>query len=129
MPVRCQAAALVAVVTLLLPSAALAQGSAGDNQYQDPFAGSGGSGHGGSGQGGSGHGSGHSGSGHSTSGHSGPGHGLSQSPGNMPPGDSTQSTVGSGQLPYTGANAGLILLAGVGLLLTGVGLRLRLPRG
>lgn len=35
---------------------------------------------------------------------------------------------GTGQLPYTGLNVGLILLGGAGLILSGVALRLLLRR-
>jgi hypothetical protein len=116
---------LLAVACLgagLPATAAYAQG-AGDQQYQDPFGGSG---------------SGSSGSGSSGSGSSGSGaptQSLSSAPQTQAaPGSSTAAaptptaaaqTSGAGTLPRTGLDARLILAAGAVLLLTGLGLRLR----
>jgi LPXTG-motif cell wall-anchored protein len=41
----------------------------------------------------------------------------------------TGARAGNRQLPATGADAGLVGLAGMGLLMAGFGLRLRLPGG
>ena len=110
-------AALAAALSLSVPAGALAQG-AGDNQYQDPFAGEdSGSGSGaGSGSGGGGGAEGNSGNGS-----------LSNSP---PAGESlaSQQSTSSGELPRTGADPGLVALLGAGLILTGAGLRVRVRR-
>jgi LPXTG-motif cell wall-anchored protein len=114
MPPR-RIAALAAALSLSLPAGALAQG-AGDNQYQDPFAGEDAGSGGGSGGGGGGGAEGTSGNGS-----------LSNSP---PAGEqlaSSQSTS-SGELPRTGADPGLVALLGAGLILTGAGLRVRVRR-
>jgi LPXTG-motif cell wall-anchored protein len=117
-------AVLLAVTTLSAPVSALAQGSggAGDNQYQDPFGGKGG---------GSSTTTQHSSSSGSsaTSSQSG---GLSQTP-NLGSSSSTApapatvpaGTTASGTLPNTGSDPRLIVLAGLALLLFGIGLRLR----
>jgi hypothetical protein len=110
-------AALAAALSLALPAGALAQG-AGDNQYQDPFAGEdsgSGSGSGGGGGGGGG-----------AEGTSGNGS-LSNSP---PAGESlaSQQSTSSGELARTGADPGLVALLGAGLILTGAGLRVRVRR-
>jgi hypothetical protein len=127
--------AAVAATIVLGAFPALARAGAADNQYQDPFAGeeggsqnqSGGGG-GGGGSGGGGSGGGGSGGGGSGGGGSGGGGGSSQgsSPsrfGNSPPERSAQA---AGQIPRTGADAGLVALLGAGLVLTGAGLRVRL---
>jgi LPXTG-motif cell wall-anchored protein len=120
-------AVLLAVTTLSGPASALAQGSggAGDNQYQDPFGGKGG---------GSSTTTRHSSSsgssgGSATSSQSG---GLSQTPnlgssGSTAPAPATAAagTTASGTLPNTGSDPRLIVLAGMALLLFGIGLRLR----
>ena len=110
MPSR-RIAALAAALSLALPAGALAQG-AGDNQYQDPFAGEdsgSGSGSGGGAEGTTGNGS------------------LSNSP---PSGQqlASQRSTPSGELPRTGADPGLVALLGAGLILTGAGLRVRVRR-
>jgi LPXTG-motif cell wall-anchored protein len=108
MPSR-RIAALAAALSLALPAGALAQG-AGDNQYQDPFAGeNSGSGGGGGAEGTTGNGS------------------LSNSP---PSGEqlASQQSTSSGELPRTGADPGLVALLGAGLILTGAGLRVRVRR-
>ena len=109
-------AALAAALSLSLPAGALAQG-AGDNQYQDPFAGE---------DSGSGSGSGSGGGGGGAEGTSGNGS-LSNSP---PAGESlaSQPSTSSGELPRTGADPGLVALLGAGLILTGAGLRVRVRR-
>jgi LPXTG-motif cell wall-anchored protein len=106
-------AALAAALSLALPAGALAQG-AGDNQYQDPFAGE---------DSGSGSGSGSGGGGEGTTGNGS----LSNSP---PSGEqlASQQSTSSGELPRTGADPGLIALLGAGLILTGAGLRVRVRR-
>jgi LPXTG-motif cell wall-anchored protein len=112
MPSR-RIAALAAALSLALPAGALAQG-AGDNQYQDPFAGE---------DSGSGSGSGSGGGGEGTTGNGS----LSNSP---PSGEqlASQQSTSSGELPRTGADPGLIALLGAGLILTGAGLRVRVRR-
>jgi LPXTG-motif cell wall-anchored protein len=108
-------AALAVALSLALPAGALAQG-AGDNQYQDPFAGEdSGSGSGGGGGGGGG-----------AEGTTGNGSQLS----NSPPSSqlAAQSSTPSGELPRTGADPSLVALLGAGLILTGAGLRVRVRR-
>lgn len=111
MPPR-RIAALTAALSLALPAGALAQG-AGDNQYQDPFAGE---------DSGSGSGSGGGGGAEGTDNGS-----LSSSP---PSGQqlASQQSTASGELPRTGADPGLVALLGAGLILTGAGLRARVRR-
>ncbi len=108
-------AALAAALSLSVPAGALAQG-AGDNQYQDPFAGEDSGSGAGSGSGGGGGAEGNSGNGS-----------LSDSP---PAGESlaSQQSTSSGELPRTGADPGLVALLGAGLILTGAGLRVRVRR-
>jgi LPXTG-motif cell wall-anchored protein len=115
MPPR-RIAALAAALSLALPAGALAQG-AGDNQYQDPFAGEDSGSGGGSGSGSSG-GGGAEGTDNGT---------LSSSP---PSGEqlASQQSTSSGELPRTGADPGLVALLGAGLILTGAGLRVRVRR-
>ena len=115
MPPR-RIAALAAALSLSLPAGALAQG-AGDNQYQDPFAGEDSGSGGGSGSGSSG-GGGAEGTDNGT---------LSSSP---PSGEqlASQQSTSSGELPRTGADPGLVALLGAGLILTGAGLRVRVRR-
>jgi LPXTG-motif cell wall-anchored protein len=115
-------------------------GGAGDQQYEDPFGGSGSSGSSGSGSSGS-SGSGSSGSSDSgaqpltqapQSSGSGSGTRSSSSAGS---GSSTPSTSGtataapstqaSGTLPNTGLDARVLVLAGVVLVVAGIGLRMR----
>ena len=108
-------AALAAALSLAVPAGALAQG-AGDNQYQDPFAGEDSGSGAGSGSGGGGGAEGNSDNGS-----------LSDSP---PAGESlaSQQSTSSGELPRTGADPGLVALLGAGLILTGAGLRVRVRR-
>jgi LPXTG-motif cell wall-anchored protein len=107
-------ACLLAAATLALSSAPLALSSAafaqgaGDEQYQDPF------GDEGSGQTGGGEGSAPEPS--------------APAPAAQPAGQSTQSPpagTGGDQLPYTGAEPGLLALAGAALLASGLALRRR----
>ena len=103
-------AALAAALSLALPAGALAQG-AGDNQYQDPFAGE----DQGSGGGGGAEGTTQSGSQLSSS----------------PPASGQQASqqgAASGQLARTGADPGLVGLLGAGLILVGAGMRIRVRR-
>jgi hypothetical protein len=125
------------VVMLAYPAAALA--GAGDDQYQDPFAGSDDdSGQSGGGGGGGGSGGGGGGSG---SGGGGGGSGSGGGGGTTPQGDSSSSSVSPAtspaddepqsagrQVPRTGADPGLVALLGAGLILTGAGLRVRVRR-
>ena len=108
MPVRRLAAATLAALALAAPAAALAQG-AGDDQYQDPF---------GTEQGDTGGGSGGSAQDEET-----PAPAPAAAPQEEAPLGVSEPEIQS--LPRTGADAGLAALAGVGLILTGVGLRLR----
>ena len=109
-------AALAAVCALAVPSSAFAQ-SAGDNQYQDPLGGS---------QGSSGASQGSGSGSSSTTGSSSSG---SSSSGQTTGSAGSASASASGrQLPRTGAEPFTIALLGGGLLLAGVGLRLRLRR-
>ena len=114
MPSR-RIAALAAALSLALPAGALAQG-AGDNQYQDPFAGENSGSGSGSGSGGGGGAEGTNGNGS-----------LSNSP---PSGEqlASQQSTSSGELPRTGADPGLVAVLGAGLILTGAGLRVRVRR-
>jgi hypothetical protein len=122
---RC--AVLVTTLVLGWPASALAQGAA-DNQYQDPF---------GSGQGNShsshhGSGASRSAAGSSSGGYSSPGTRPSSLSGTPPASSSASATdqsAGSADrlLPRTGGEPGIVALLGVGLLLAGVGLRLRWP--
>jgi hypothetical protein len=135
---RRRIATLLATCLLLaFPAAALGQ-SAGDDQYSDPFAGQddGGSGSGGGSQdsgdqGGSGSGGDSTdSSGSSGSSGSGGSSGSDDSAGGGESGGSTDpqaTAAGSGdQLARTGNEAWLVALAGSGLVMAGVGLRLRL---
>jgi LPXTG-motif cell wall-anchored protein len=120
MPRARRVAIALSAVALTLPSAALAQGTsgAGDDQYNDPFENS------------------SSGSGQSTSGSqtgSG-GETLTQNPnlggGQTSSGTSTGTAAPtlsgtSTALPNTGSDPRLLILAGLALLLSGLGLRLR----
>ena len=101
--------AVVAALALGLPTAAFAQ-SPSDQQYQDPFGSQG---------------SGGSGSGGGSSGASSSGGDASQVASSAGSGSSSGSAASGPQLARTGQDAGLVALAGLGLLLTGAGLRLR----
>ena len=110
-------AIVLSTTALCLPVAAL--GQAGDDQYDDPFSEEA------TGQGGT-----------STPPSGSSGGDLSQEPdlgGSAPTGTTTPTTTGgtvsgttaTGQLPNTGADPRLAILAGLALLLSGLGLRLR----
>ena len=135
---------IVALLGAGVPVSAVHAQGAGDQQYEDPFGGSGsgggsgGSGSGGSGSGGSGNSnsgsgeitpitpapqtsggsSGGSGSASSSSGTAGAGQSGTASP-------SPSSPAATGTLPNTGLDTRVVVLAGVVLVLVGVGLRLR----
>jgi LPXTG-motif cell wall-anchored protein len=100
-------AVLLVALVLALPATALAQG-AGDNQYQDPFSGQGGSNR--------------SSSSSSSSGSSSSSSGDSQLSGSPPAGQAGRT------LPATGGQPVTLALLGAGLLLAGVGVRLRLRK-
>jgi hypothetical protein len=116
-------ACLLAAVTLALPGAAWGQ-SAGDEQYEDPFAPEPGQSDGG--------GSSQDDGGGSSGGGSSGGGGAEQSvPAAQPETAPAPTTVqaapnGEQQLPRTGADAGLLALGGTLLLASGVALRVRL---
>jgi len=107
-------APFLATMALAVPSAALAQsGSAGDEQYQDPFADS-----------------------TQTQTTTTPSSSGSQGSGLSQTADLAGSSNGSGsaagtpsQLPDTGTDPRLLALAGIALLLAGIGLRLRTADG
>jgi hypothetical protein len=109
-------AALMAVVLLLgavTPAVPVARAqSAGDEQYQDPFAG----------QGGGASGGGQSGS----SDQSSPAPPAATSPPASAAAATTPAPAPSSQLPRTGGDALLLGVGGAGLVLAGVALRLRL---
>ena len=129
MPGARRVAIALSAAALTVPAAAFAQGSsgAGDDQYNDPFEGGGTS----SGQTTSGSQTGSSGS---------SGSGLSQSPdlGSSQTSSGTAGTTAApaaatttgtapaaATLPNTGSDPRLLILAGLALLLSGLGLRLR----
>ena len=121
MPRARRVAIVLSAAALTLPSSALAQGSsgAGDEQYDDPFAGQGTD----SNQGTSGS---QTGSGGSTLTQN-PDLGGSQTSTGTSTGTSTTTgtTTGTAALPNTGSDPRLLILAGLALLLSGLGLRLR----
>lgn len=117
MPPARSVAILLTTAALAGPAAAFGQGAggAGDDQYQDPFSPSGSSG---------------STTGSQTSDSSSSGtvdSGLTQDPNLGLGGSSSTSSTGSTgtSLPNTGSDPRLIVLAGLALLLSGLGLRLR----
>jgi LPXTG-motif cell wall-anchored protein len=134
---RTLAVALCTLAIAVFPAHALAQSGAGDDQYQDPFAGQndgGGSNTGGGSD--SGGGTSNSGGGTSDSGGSSGtaadtgDAGLSTAPPDSslttpPPIDSTGTTASQATLPNTGVDTRLLVGAGIALLLMGIGLRLR----
>jgi len=127
---RSAALAACLVLILALPGTALAQG-AGDNQYQDPLGSYQGSGSqkqassGSGSQGSSSQGAGSSSSGSSSSGSSS---GTGRLTGSTPGASTSASQAASGRLPATGGEPLALGALGAGLLLAGVGLRLRLRR-
>jgi LPXTG-motif cell wall-anchored protein len=142
-PSVCRRIVVLLAVALLgvgvpLTSTAFAQdGGAGDQQYSDPFGGDDSSSGSGNSSSGSNSGSGSdsdaapltqapqtSGSGSSGSGSTGSGSGTA---GTTQSGTSSSPTApaASGTLPNTGLDARVLVLAGVVLLLVGVGLRMR----
>ncbi|WP_027008213.1 LPXTG cell wall anchor domain-containing protein [Conexibacter woesei] len=146
MPSVCRRIVVLLVVALIgvggPVASAIAQsgGGAGDQQYEDPFGGSGSSGSSGSGSSGSGR-SGSSGtsdsdaqpltqapqssgSGSSGTRSSGSGSGTS-TPSTSGTATAAPSTQASGTLPNTGLDARVLVLAGVVLVVAGIGLRMR----
>ena len=115
MSARRLATLTLAALALAAPSSALAQG-AGDEQYTDPF---------GTQQGDSGSGGGSS----PSSGGSDQAPAPASAPAPAPSGASAPTSSAaapeSASLPRTGADATLVALLGAGLILTGVGLRMR----
>jgi LPXTG-motif cell wall-anchored protein len=110
MPNRPLAAVLSALLLLSAPTAALAQ-SAGDDQYEDPFAGQGDP----------------SGSGGEPTAPAAPAPDTSTAPATTSAEADASASAGEArsELPRTGAEAALIAMLGSGLLLAGTGLRLR----
>jgi LPXTG-motif cell wall-anchored protein len=121
MPRPRSVAILLSAAALAVPAGALGQGTsgAGDDQYTDPL--------------GNGGGSGQTTTGSQTSGSGGSG--LSQNPdlgggssgtGSPAPAPAPTGTgPATGGLPNTGSDPRLLVLAGLALLLSGLGLRLR----
>ena len=114
--------AAVIALSLAFPAVAHAQGGAGDDQYQDPFGASGGSGS-------------NSGSSktkkppplRSTPPAAAPTSSTSQPSTTVPPATSQEAGGGGGlELAATGGDPAILAALGAGLVLTGVGLRLRL---
>lgn len=105
-------AALSVAASLALPAGAFAQG-AGETQYGDPFEGEERA------QTGTGSGS-------------GAGNGNAEDLSTAPPGateaEAARTRTPSGELARTGAEPGLIALLGMGLVMTGAGLRVRVRR-
>ena len=119
---RSRVAALAVTAVLAAPASALAQ-SAGDEQYEDPFAGED------QGQSGGGGGGGGSGSGQTPAppASSTPAPTAPTAPAPAAPTESTAATTtAQPQLPRSGTDAGAILLAGSIMLAGGVALRVRL---
>jgi hypothetical protein len=114
-------AALSAAAFLALPAGAFAQSGAGDTQYGDPLEGQQRA------QADTGSGSSGSGSG-SQSGSSGSGSGLSNAPPGSTESQAARTTTPNGELARTGGEPGLIALLGLGLVMTGAGLRVRVRR-
>lgn len=115
-------ATVTAVIALAAPAAAFAQ-SAGDEQYQDPLAGSNQS------QSNSGSGSGSSGSSGQGSSGSTSSQGSSSTGTGQSSSSSSSGSSGSPELARTGFPVGLPIAAGALLLLGGVGLRRVALRG
>lgn len=118
-------AIVLSAAALCAPAAALGQGSsgAGDDQYADPFSEEP--------TGGGGTSTGSSGSGGGTLTQepnlgADPGSGSTgTSTGSTTSGTATGTTTATGSLPNTGSDPRLAILAGLALLLSGLGLRLR----
>ncbi|HVE69062.1 MAG TPA: hypothetical protein VNB64_10820 [Solirubrobacteraceae bacterium] len=105
-------AALSVAASLALPAGAFAQG-AGETQYGDPFEGE----QRAQAQPGSGSGSGN-----------GTGEELSTSPPGTSESAAAQTRTPAGELARTGSEPGLVALLGLGFLMTGAGLRVRVRR-
>jgi LPXTG-motif cell wall-anchored protein len=125
MPRARRVAIVLTAAVLAAPASALAQsGGAGDNQYQDPFGGSSGSS-----SKPTPHKSSSSGSSNGLSQSSGLSSGSTTSPATSSPTtvptSPASATSSTSQLPNTGSDPRLIILAGLALLLSGIGLRLR----
>jgi LPXTG-motif cell wall-anchored protein len=108
-----RAAVFATVLALFVAAAPAAWAqSAGDEQYQDPFSGQSG---------------GSSGGGTSESQAPAPAATPAPAPTAAPAPAATTAAAPQPQLPRTGAETLLTALAGVGLVMAGIGLRLRLP--
>jgi LPXTG-motif cell wall-anchored protein len=116
MPSRPALLATILMLFLFAAPAAWAQ-SAGDEQYQDPFSGQ---------NGGSSSGGGSSGGSSQSQAPAATSTPAPAAPAATAPAASSAASQ-QPQLPRTGAETLLTALAGVGLVLAGVGLRLRLP--
>jgi LPXTG-motif cell wall-anchored protein len=125
--------ALIGVGGPVASAFAQSGGGAGDQQYEDPFGGSGSSGSGSSGSGSSGSsGSGDSGAQPLTQAPQSSSSGSSTRSSSSGSGTSTSGTAtaapsaqASGTLPNTGLDARVLVLAGVVLVVAGIGLRMR----
>jgi hypothetical protein len=132
---RRRLAALTTALALAIAAPAGAQ-SAGDEQYQDPFAGQQGQGGGDSGSSGGGGGASSPAAGGGTSSPAGGGTSTPSSGPDAPVTSSDTTTsapapdqpapAAAEQLPFTGAETGLVALGGAALLAGGVALRIRL---
>lgn len=138
MPRSTHIAAALSALALLVPSAASAQGSAGQDNYQDPFPSQNGGNNGSSTSpgGSSGSNSGTAGpsntsTGNRSTGGSAPAATTARSGGtnggDSATGSSSSASGSHGALPRTGLDASIVAFAGVLLVLAGLGLRRRIP--
>ena len=115
-PRRSRIAALVAAGALAAPASAVAQ-SAGDEQYQDPFAGE---------DQGQSQGGGDGGGAQQPTAPAPSAPAPEAAPAPAPSAPAPAPAASQSQLPYTGAETGAIMLAGTILLAGGIALRVRL---
>ncbi|MDX6697510.1 MAG: hypothetical protein QOE65_907 [Solirubrobacteraceae bacterium] len=104
-------AAFSVALSLAAPAGALAQSGAGDTQYGDPF-----------------EGQQRAQANTGSSGSNGSGSGLSNAPPGSTEAQAARTRTPRGQLARTGGEPGLIALLGLGLVMTGAGLRVRVRR-
>jgi hypothetical protein len=108
-------ATLSVAVSLALPAGAFAQGGAGETQYADPLEGQE-------------RAQADPGSGTPSGGGGGGGELSTTAPSGTTETQAAQTRTPSGELARTGAEPGLIALLGMGLVMTGAGLRVRVRR-